>query len=162
MPLWEPAPDRGLGPSGHRLSSPAEWGRSAAIIQRYLWSMCCSLSPSPTDLSHITNINPFATLSRIKCETYIFLKKCVCSSLLLTMFLCIVVYVLCGYTTPMLKVFAPSFLCVLKSQTCDPRKTQLTLFVCFSLWTQIRKTWKGTLGRWKNWLYFPKLWSFRP
>ena len=55
--------------------------------------------PSPTHLSHITNINPFATLSRIKCERYIFLKKCVRSSLLLTMFPCIVVYVLCGYTT---------------------------------------------------------------
>ena len=31
--------------------------------------------PSPTHLSHITNINPFATLSRIKCERYIFLKS---------------------------------------------------------------------------------------
>ena len=34
--------------------------------------------PSPTHLSHITNINPFATLSRIKCERYIFYKE-VCS-----------------------------------------------------------------------------------
>ena len=31
--------------------------------------------PSPTHLSHITNINPFATLSIIKCERYIFLKE---------------------------------------------------------------------------------------
>ena len=49
--------------------------------------------PSPTHLSHITNINPFATLSRIKCERYIFLKKCVRSSLLLIMFPHVYVYV---------------------------------------------------------------------
>ena len=36
-------------------------------------SICRRLSPSPTPLSHITNINPFATFSRIKCERYIFL-----------------------------------------------------------------------------------------
>ena len=47
--------------------------------------------------SHITNINPFATLSIIKCERYIFLKKCVRSLLLLIMFPSIVLYV-CGYT----------------------------------------------------------------
>ena len=58
---------------------------------------------SPTHLSHIININPFATLSRIKCERYIFLKKCFRSSLLLIMFPCIVVYVLCGYTTGRLR-----------------------------------------------------------
>ena len=66
--------------------------------EKNVGSICCCLSPSPTHLSHITNINPFATLSWIKCERYIFLKKCVRSSLLLTMFPCIVVYVLCGYT----------------------------------------------------------------
>ena len=45
--------------------------------------------PSPTHFSHITNINLFANLLRIKCERYIFLMKCVRSSLLLTMFPCI-------------------------------------------------------------------------
>ena len=30
---------------------------------------------SPTPLSHITNIDPFATLSRIKCERHIFSKE---------------------------------------------------------------------------------------
>ena len=71
---WEPAPDRGLGPSGPRLNSPAEWGRSASgELGVNMWQSV----PSPTHLSHITNINPFATLSRIKCERYIFLKKCV-------------------------------------------------------------------------------------
>ena len=104
LPQWEPAPDRELGPSRPRLSSPAERGKSAAIIQRNLGSICCCVSPSPTHLSHITNINPFATLSRIKCERYIFLKKCIRSSLLLIMFPCIVVYVLCNYRTCLIEL----------------------------------------------------------
>ena len=37
---------------------------------------------SPTELSHITNINPFATLSRIKCERYFFSKE-VCSFIII-------------------------------------------------------------------------------
>ena len=86
---WEPAPDRGLVPSGPRLSSPAEWERSAAIV-RGTWGQyvaVCSVSNSL--LTH----NPFTNLSRIKCEGYIFLKKCVRSSLLLIIFLHIYVYV---------------------------------------------------------------------
>ena len=86
---WEPAPDRRLGPSGPWLSSPAEWGRGAAIV-RGTWGpyvAVCSVSNSP--LTH----NPFATLSRIKCERYIFLKKCVRSSLLLIIFPHVYVYV---------------------------------------------------------------------
>ena len=46
---WKPAPDRGIGLSGPRLSSPAEWGRSAAIV-RGTWSQyvaVCSVSNSP-------------------------------------------------------------------------------------------------------------------
>ena len=94
---WEPAPDRGIAALGDpRLSSPAEWERSAAIV-RGTWSQyvaVCSVSNSP--LTH----NPFTTLSRIKCERYIFLKNCVCSSLLLIMFPHVYVYVLLyhGYT----------------------------------------------------------------
>ena len=82
---WEPAPSWGLGPQDPRLSSPAEWKRSAAIV-RGTWGQyvaVCSVSNSP--LTH----DPFATLSqpfRIKCERYIFLKKCVRSSLLLILF----------------------------------------------------------------------------
>ena len=96
---WEPAPDRGLGPS----VTPG-WAaqQNAKEVLRKLEELGVNMLqsvPSPTHLSHITNITPFATLSRIKCEGYIFLKKCVRSSLLLTMFPCIVVYVLCGYTT---------------------------------------------------------------
>ena len=43
---------------------------------------------SPTHLSHITFSQPF----RIKCERYIFLKKCVRSSLLLILFPHVYVY----------------------------------------------------------------------
>ena len=87
---WEPAPDRVFAALvDPRLSSPAEWERGAAIV-RGIWGQyvaVCSVSNSP--LIH----NPFATLPRIKCERYIFLKKCVRSSLLLIMFPHIYVYV---------------------------------------------------------------------
>ena len=63
-------------PCDPRLSSPARMLKKCCYGQRTLGSICGSLSPSPTHLSHIININPFATLSRIKCESYIFLKKC--------------------------------------------------------------------------------------
>ena len=108
----------------HSSSSSCSWGQNAVVsVREWAWALrtpveqpnrmrkkCCYHTeelgvnmwqsvPFPIHLSHITNINPFATLSRIKCERYIFLKKCVCSSLLLTMLPCIVVYILCGYTT---------------------------------------------------------------
>ena len=93
MPVWKQLQTEGWALSDRRLSSPARMRKKCCYGQRNLGSICSSLSPSPTHLSHITNINPFATLSRIKCERYIFLKKCVRSSLLLTMFPHIVVYV---------------------------------------------------------------------
>ena len=97
---WEPAPDRGLGPSAtHGWVAQPRWGRSAAMVAwRTLGQYVCSLSPSPSHLSHKTNIDPFTTLSRIKCERYIFYKE-VClfvhwsHTLLLSMFPHIVVYV---------------------------------------------------------------------
>ena len=59
---WEPAPDRGFGPSGPRLSSPAEWGRSAAIV-RWTWGQyvaVCSVSNSRlTHKQHRPFRNPF-------------------------------------------------------------------------------------------------------
>ena len=78
-------PAEGFGLQDPRLSSPAEWERSAAIV-RGTWGQyvaVCSVSNSP--LTH----NPFTTLSqpfRIKSVRYIFLKKCVRSWLLLIMF----------------------------------------------------------------------------
>ena len=62
--------------------------RSAAIVRATggQYVAVCLVSNSP--ITH----NPFATLSRIKCERYIFLKKCVRSSLLLIMFPHVYVY----------------------------------------------------------------------
>ena len=48
--------------------------------------------PSPTHLSHITNINPFATLSRIKCERYIFYKE-VCSFVIIVDYVSEYIYI---------------------------------------------------------------------
>ena len=61
--------------SDPRLSSPARIRKKCCYSQKNFGSICSSLSPSPTHLSHTRNI----TLSRIKCERYIFIKKCVCS-----------------------------------------------------------------------------------
>ena len=55
-------------------SSLATMRKKCCYGQKNLGSICSSLSPSPTHLSRITNINPF---SRIKCEKYVFIKKCV-------------------------------------------------------------------------------------
>ena len=94
MPVWESAPDRGLGPSvTHGWAAQLEQGRSAAMIRR----ICGSQS---LFLTHLSHINPFGTT----CERYIFIKKCVHSFFevvsMLTMFPLIFVYVyVCGYTT---------------------------------------------------------------
>ena len=64
----------GLRPSvTHGWATQPRWWRSAAMIKR-TWGQYSSLSPSPTHLSHTTNI----TLSRIKCERLYFYKE-VCS-----------------------------------------------------------------------------------
>ena len=104
---WEPAPDRGLGPSGSTVEQPSRMRKKWCYGQKNFGSICSSLFPSPTQLLHTTNINPFITLSRIKCERYIFIKKRVrlfiepryyvwlCFRIYLYMY-CVVV---CGYTT---------------------------------------------------------------
>ena len=69
---WEPARGRVLGPSGPRLSSPAEWERSAAK-DRGTWGQyvtVCSVSNSP--LTH----NPFATISNKVWEVYFSKELC--------------------------------------------------------------------------------------
>ena len=67
--------------------------------QKNLGSICSILSPSPTHLSHTRNI----TLSRIKCERYIFIKKSVRSFIEVRHYcwLCFRMYYVyvCGYTT---------------------------------------------------------------
>ena len=86
-----------MGSQDPRLSSTAKRERSTAKDKgtggQYV--AVCSVFNSP--ITH----NPFVTLSppfRIKCERYIFLKKCVRSSLLLIMFPHGYVYG-CDYTT---------------------------------------------------------------
>ena len=54
-----------------RLSSPGRMRKKCCYGQKNVGSICSSLSPSPTHLSHTRII----TLSRIKCERYIFIKK---------------------------------------------------------------------------------------
>ena len=61
---------------GPTVEQPIRMQKKCCYGQRNIGLICGSLSPSPTHLSHTTNINPFATLSRIKCESYIFIKKC--------------------------------------------------------------------------------------
>ena len=77
----------GLRPLGPTVEQPSRMRKKCCYGQRNLGSICGSLSPSPTHLSHITNINPFATLSRTKCERYIFIKKRVRSFIEVVMFL---------------------------------------------------------------------------
>ena len=45
--------------SDPRLSSPTRMRKKCCYGQKNLGSICSSLSPSPTHLSHTTNINPF-------------------------------------------------------------------------------------------------------
>ena len=100
MPEWEPAADRGLwAVSDPRLSNPAKMRKKCCYGQKNFGSICSSLSPFPTNLSHTTNINPFKNKVW---EIYFYKEVCSfvhwSSSLLLTMFPYIFVYV-CGYTT---------------------------------------------------------------
>ena len=83
----------GFGPSvTHGWATPAKMMRKKCCSSQKNLVQYSSLSPSPTHLSHTTNI----TLSRIKCERYIFIKMCVRSftegrTLCLIMFLSVFV-----------------------------------------------------------------------
>ena len=97
MPNWEPAAERGLWAlSDPWLSSLARMRKKCCYGQKNFGSIYNSLSPSPTYLSHTTNINPFENKVW---EVYFYKEVCPfvywSSSLLLTMFPLIFVYVLC-------------------------------------------------------------------
>ena len=95
---WEPALDRGLGPSvTHGWAAQPECERSAARVRR-TWGQYVAVYLRLQLTSHT---QPTSTLSRIKCEKYIFIKKCVRSFIEVRhyCFPYIFVYV-CGYTTP--------------------------------------------------------------
>ena len=59
--------------SDPKLSNPSQDEEEVLLWPRKNLGQYSSLFLSPTHLSHTTNI----TLSRIKCERYIFIKKCV-------------------------------------------------------------------------------------
>ena len=93
--------------------------------QKNLGSICCSLSPSPTHLSHTTNINPFENKVW---EVYFYKEVCSfdhwSSSLLLTIFPLIYVY-----------AYASAYICIMSIQH---------LFWCwflrrFSPWFEAKK-----------------------
>ena len=69
----------GFGPQRTMVEQPSQDKEECCYGRENFVSKSSSLCPSPAHLLHITNINPFTTLSRIKCERYIFLKKCVFS-----------------------------------------------------------------------------------
>ena len=106
-------PAEGLDSQGPRLSSPAEWERSAAIVRgtggQYI--VVCSVSNSL--LTH----SPFTTLSQpfwIKCERYIFSNK-LCS-LDHYCWLCFRIYVCTNSSTTTIQqcfelFFLPPFVC---------------------------------------------------
>ena len=89
---WEPAPDRGMGPSGRWLGSPAEWGRSVSIV-RGTWGQyvaVCSVSNSPLIQNQYQPFhNPFENkvwevyFSKEVCSfviivDYVSLHSCIC------------------------------------------------------------------------------------
>ena len=72
MPNWDQT--EGFGSSvTHGWATEPRWERSAAMVARRTLGQNNYQSLSPTQLLHKTNI----TLSKIKCERHIFIKKCV-------------------------------------------------------------------------------------
>ena len=80
---WEPAPSRGLGPSGTRLSSQAEWERSAAK-DRGTWGQyvaVCSVSNSPLTHKPFENKVWEVYFSKEACSFVIivdYVSACIC------------------------------------------------------------------------------------
>ena len=74
MPEWEPAADRGLWAlSEPRLSDPSQDEKEVLLWSEEHW---VNIAVCPR-LQLISHTQPTLTLSRIKCEREIFIKKCV-------------------------------------------------------------------------------------
>ena len=70
---WEPAPDRGLGPSVTPVEQPSQNAKEVLLWPEELGvNMWQSVSIANSPLTHNQH-----QLFRIKCERYIFIKKCV-------------------------------------------------------------------------------------
>ena len=104
MPAWQSACRlRACGPQWPEVEQPQpRWGRSAAMVRGTLGQYVAVCPP----LKLTSHIELTSTLSRIKCERYIFIKKCVRSFIEVVIvfdyvphiFIFVYVYV-CGYTT---------------------------------------------------------------
>ena len=80
----------------HGWATPAKMRMKCCYGHEKNLSQYSSLTLSTAHLSHTTNI----TLSRIKCERYIFIKKCVRSlKFIYYVWLCFYLYLNYGYTT---------------------------------------------------------------
>ena len=125
MPAWESATERGFWAlSDPRLSSLVRMRKKCRNGQKNFESICSSLSPSPTHLSHTTNINHFENKVW---EIYFYKEVCSfvhwSSSLLLTPFPLIFIYVLCMWLwiyNSLAEIGCS--VCISKSQNilCDP------------------------------------------
>ena len=81
---------RACGPQWPPVEQPSRMRKKSCYSQRNLGSICCRLLRLQLTSHTQPFRNSFATLSRIKREMYIFLKKCVRSSLC---WLCFRIYV---------------------------------------------------------------------
>ena len=97
---WEPVPSRGLGPSGFPVGQPSRMRKKCCYSQRNLGSICCSLF----GLQLTSHTQPFCNPFENKVWDVYFSKE-LCSFVIIVDYvsayicMCIVVYVLCGYTT---------------------------------------------------------------
>ncbi len=78
---------RALGPQWPTVEQPSLDKEEVLLWSEELGSMCSSLSPSPTRLSHTTNINPF----EIKVWEIYFYKE-VCSFVHWSLSLCLIMF----------------------------------------------------------------------
>ena len=92
---WEPAQDRGLGPSGPRLSSPAEWERTASIV-RGTWGQYVAVCSFSNSLLTHTLLQPFCNPFENKVWEVCFSKE-VCSFIIIvdyvSVYICILIVV---------------------------------------------------------------------
>ena len=90
----EKAADRGLWAlSDPRMNIPARMWKKCCYGQKNLGSICSSLSPSPTHLSHTTNINP---VENKLWKVYFFYKE-ECSFVHWSSPLCLMMFRICLY-----------------------------------------------------------------
>ena len=120
---------KALGPQWPTVEQPqAKMWQKCCYGRRRTWSQYSSLSPSPTHLSHTTNI----TLSRIKCERYIFIKKCIRSFIevhILCLIMFLLIFVLQLYNSPIWKKML--FKLFYLTQWWDPKRNYSCIIILY-------------------------------